>query len=145
MARYTKDELYDIYVKNYNKRGEKTLMTKMFSKNEFNTVYDELKKAGINKNISREILNFQNILSRRRLKEAADKGLDVKKIRKQFKDLGFIQEKYGEMEFIDFGGTKNPFEESTDPSRQFSDAQIFFATLKDAGFTEEEAKEAYGY
>lgn len=146
MARYTMDQLYDKYVENYDKKSETTLMTKKFTRTNFEDVYNAVKASGTKSNITREILQHQDILGRNRLKEiAATSGTDVKALRKMFKDIGAIEEKYSDYEFIPFSGSKVTFGNTTSLRHQFSDAQMFFATLIDAGWTEEQAKAAYGY
>lgn len=140
MARYTMDQLYNIYVKNYKEKADKTLMTRMFTKSGFETVYNALKKAGTNSNITREILKKQNLLSRERKTDiknvAADKGLTDKEIKQLFKDLKVADETYADYEYQPIGSTSK---------KHFTDAQAFFAALINAGYTEAQAKEAYGY
>lgn len=151
MARYTKQQLYERYEKNYAKLQETTLLTRKFTREGFERVYDAMKASGVKTNISRAILNKQNLLSRERLSnlsdvgEKSEKGVSAKELKKKFKDIPFLEEKYGSLEFIPYGGTDSPFKEATNVNRQFTDAQIWFATVIDAGLTKAEAEEAYGY
>lgn len=135
MARYNIDQLYAAYEKQYDKRRLSTLMTQKFTKKQFTQVYAEFKKAGHKSNITRSIVTFQNILSRDRLKSAEGKGLDVKAIRKQFRDKDRV-DYYKEQEFTII---------NSKATKVYSDAQVFFASMIDSGFTEDQAKEAYGY
>lgn len=149
MARYTKQQLYERYERNYEKAQEKTLLTRKFTREGFEKVYDAMKASGVKTNISRAILNKQNLLSRERLSNLSDVSektdVNPKELKKKFKDIKFLNEKYGSLEFIPYGGTDDPFKEATNVNRQFTDAQIWFATVIDAGLTKAEAEEAYGY
>lgn len=149
MARYTMEQLYERYKKNYEMAQESTLLTRKFTKEGFEKVYNAMKTSGVKKNITRAILSKQNLLSKERLKNldsvAISGKIDLKKLKSELKDVKFIEEKYGSFEFIPYGGTDNPFKETANVNRQFTDSQMFFAKLIDSGFTKEEAEEAYGY